>query len=261
MVRRALFAMLLAAAGAAQAQEDTGILWDAPYRLEQGWEPLLDGRGLGGWHAISGWRADPKRLDEWFTTKAVEWSRLYTPLSLTAKREPGGIIVNGDASHTTNLVSDRRFGDIELYLEFMVSKGSNSGVYLQGLYEIQIFDSFGILETPGRGDAGAIYERWENNRGFGGAAPLRNASRPPGEWQSYHVWFRAPRFEGGRKTANARFVRVVYNGLTVHSGVECDGPTRSALDIPEAAGNPIMLQGDHGPVAFRNIYVRPLRMN
>ena len=240
--------------------EDVDPLWDAPFRLEKGWEPLIDGRDLAGWHSIAAWRGDPKRLNEWFTTAGVHYSRIYSPTSLPAKREPGGIFVNGDVSHTSNLVSDRTFGDIELYLEFMVSKGSNSGVYLQGSYEVQIFDSYGAQSALTHADGGGIYERWENEKGFDGHAPLRNASRPPGEWQSYHIWFQAPRFDAsGRKLRNARFLRVVYNGLVVQSQIECAGPTRSGLEIPEAANNPLMLQGDHGPVAFRNIYVHPLR--
>ena len=95
---------------------------------------------------------------------------------------------------------------------------------------------------------------------MGGSAPSRNASRRPGEWQSYHIWFRAPRFDAsGKKTENAKFVRVVFNGLSVQNNVDVEGPTRAAMEIPEARENPIMLQGDHGPVAFRNIYTRPLR--
>ena len=90
--------------------------------------------------------------------------------------------------------------------------------------------------------------------------PSRNASRKPGEWQSLYIWFRAPRFDAsGRKTENAKFLRVVYNGFSVQKNVEVDGGTRASLEIPEAATNSLMLQGDHGPVAFRNIYVRPLR--
>jgi hypothetical protein len=109
-------------------------------------------------------------------------------------------------------------------------------------------------------DCGGIYHRWIDDHGEGGSAPSRNACRRPGEWQSYHIWFRGPRFDGaGKKTANAKFVRVVFNGLSVQDNVEAEGPTRAHMEIPEAATNPIMLQGDHGPVAFRNIYVRPLR--
>src|SRR2546427_308954 len=90
------------------------------------------------------------------------------------------------------LVTDQKFGDTELYLEFMLAKGSNSGVYLHGLYEVQIFDSYGSTEPVTSSDCGGIYHRWINNKGVGGSAPSRNACRPPGQWQSHHIWLRAP---------------------------------------------------------------------
>jgi hypothetical protein len=94
----------------------------------------------------------------------------------------------------------------------------------------------------------------------GGSRPLVNASRRPGEWQSYQIWFRAPRVDAsGTKLEPARFVRVLFNGQLVQKDVDVAGPTRAHLPIPERAVNPLMLQGDHGPVAYRNIYIRPLR--
>jgi hypothetical protein len=168
--------------------------------------------------------------------------------------------MNGPAGRTANLVTEEKFGDIELYLEFMLAKGSNSGVYLHGLYEVQVFDSYGSTEPVKSSDGGGIYHRWINNQGVGGSAPRLNASRMPGQWQSYYILFQGPRFDGsGKKTANAKFLRVIYNGTMVQEDVEVDGPTRAAMDIAEAATNPIMLQGDHGPVAFKDIYWRPLR--
>lgn len=227
---------------------------DPPFLLEDGWRPLLNGKDLSGWHAQDG-----KPL-EWFTTRAVLWERLLGPTRLSGFPEPSGVILNGPRGQTSNLVTDEKFGDVELYLEFMLAKGSNSGVYLQGLYEVQIFDSWGSTEPMTSSDGGAIYHRWIEDHGVGGSAPSRSASRRPGEWQSYQIWFRAPRFDAnGVKVENARFVRVLYNGLSVQNDVEVDGPTRAAMDLHEAPVNPLMLQGDHGPVAFRNIYVRPLR--
>jgi hypothetical protein len=109
-------------------------------------------------------------------------------------------------------------------------------------------------------DCGGIYKRWIDGRGVGGSAPKVNASRRPGEWQSFQIWFRAPRFDAsGKKIENARFLRVLHNGLPVQEDVVVDGGTRSHMSIEEAALNPIMLQGDHGPVAYRNIHIRPLR--
>jgi hypothetical protein len=227
---------------------------DPPFLIEDGWTPLLNGHDLAGWHGMS------KAPNEWFTATAITWDRLLGPTRLGGIKGAGERILNGPQGRTVNLVTDGKFGDIELYLEFMLAKGSNSGVYLHGLYEVQIFDSYGSTEPVTSSDGGGIYHRWIDNKGVGGSAPSRNASRRPGEWQSYHIWFRAPRFDGsGKKTENAKFIRVLFNGLSVQNNVECDGPTRAAMDIPEAAENPIMLQGDHGPVAFRNIHMRPLR--
>lgn len=227
---------------------------DAPYLLEDGWKPLLNGRDLSGWHGID------NRPLQWFTTTGVHWERLLGPTLLSGIAGPGDRILNGPAGRTANLVTDQKFGDMELYLEFMIAKGSNSGVYLHGLYEVQVFDSFDSPEPLRSSDAGGIYHRWINEKGVGGSAPSRNASRRPGEWQSYQIWFQTPRFDAaGAKTQNAKFIRVLYNGLSVQNNVEVDGPTRAAMNIPEAATNPLMLQGDHGPVAYRNIYWRPLR--
>jgi hypothetical protein len=227
---------------------------DAPYLIEDGWTPLLNGRDVSGWHGMN------KTPNEWFTATGIIWDPLLGPTRFTGIKGPGDRIINGPQGRTVNLVTDQKFGDIELYLEFMIAKGSNSGVYLHGLYEVQIFDSYGTTEPVTSSDGGGIYHRWIDNHGVGGSAPSRNASRRPGEWQSYHIWFRAPRFDAsGKKTENAKFIRVVFNGLSIQNNVEVDGPTRAAMDIPEARENPIMLQGDHGPVAFRNIHTRPLR--
>ena len=228
---------------------------DPPYLLEKGWEPLLNGTDLAGWKAC-----DPKAKNEWFTTGAVRFERFLGPTQLNGRPAPSGVILNGPTGRTANICTERAFGDVELYLEFMLAKGSNSGVYLQSLYEIQIFDSYGSTDAPTTSDGGAIYHRWIEERGVGGSAPLVNASRRPGEWQTYQAWFRTPRFDaGGKKTSPARFLRVLFNGELIQKDVDVDGPTRAHLEIPEAAQNPLMIQGDHGPVAFRNLYIRPLR--
>lgn len=230
--------------------EDHG---DAPFLLEDGWKALFNG-SLGGWKGLG------TAKNEWTTCKGIQWERLLGPTRLRCVASPGDRMLNGPTGRTVNIATEEKFGDVELYLEFMLAKGSNSGVYLQGLYEVQVFDSFGATEKMTSSDGGGIYHRWINNQGVGGSAPKRNASRRPGEWQSYHIWFQAPRFDAsGKKTQNAKFLRVVFNGLTVQENVSCEGPTRAAMEIPESPLGPLMLQGDHGPVAFRNIYVRPLR--
>lgn len=255
-MRQFLLAALAAVCLFAQSRpqlNDGEFHGDPPFLLEDGWKPLLNGRDLTGWKAQEG-------AHEWFTTKGVRWERLLGPSKLFGIPEPAGTMLNGPNGRTKNIVTEEKFGDLELYLEFLIPKGSNSGVYLQGLYEIQIFDSFGSQESMKTSDGGAVYHRWIDNKGVGGSAPSRNASRRPGEWQSYQIWFRAPRFDAsGKKTENAKFIRVLHNGLSVQQDVDLPGPTRAHMPIPEAPTNPIMLQGDHGPVAFKNIYVRPLR--
>jgi hypothetical protein len=228
---------------------------DPPYLIEEGWEPLLNGKDLAGWKSC-----DAAAKNEWFTTKFVRFERFLGPTQLNGRPAPSGVILNGATGRTANLCTERTFGDIELYLEFMLAKGSNSGVYVQGLYEIQIFDSWGSSDAMKTSDGGAIYHRWIDEHGVGGSPPLVNASRRPGEWQSYQAWFRAPRFDAaGKKLEPARFLRVLFNGQLVQREVDIDGPTRAHLAIPEAPSNPLMIQGDHGPVALRNVYVRPLR--
>jgi len=260
---RALFAFITVAILLSPPQQrgyspvqDGDAHGDPPYLLEDGWEPLLNGTDLTGWKAC-----DPTAKNEWYAATAVRFERHLGPTQLQGRRDgAGGTMLNGPTGRTANLCTDRSFGDVELYVEFMLAKGSNSGVYLQGLYEVQIFDSWGTSEPMTTSDGGAIYHQWIEERGVGGSAPLVNAARRPGEWQSYQIWFRAPRFDAaGKKIEPARFQRVLFNGQLVQKDVNVDGPTRAALSTPEAAQHPLMLQGDHGPVAFRNIYVRPLR--
>ncbi len=228
---------------------------DSPYLIEDGWTVLLNGKDISGWHGER-----PGVKNEWFTTRGVRWEPFLGPTRLAGVPEPAGTMLNGPTGRTVNLVTDQKFGDVELYVEFMLARGSNSGVYLHGLYEIQVFDSWGSPEPPTSSDCGGVYHRWINNKGVGGSAPSRNASRRPGEWQSFYIWFQAPRFDSsGKKTENAKFIRVLHNGLSVQQNVEVDGPTRAAMEIQEAPVNPLMLQGDHGPVAYRNICIRPLR--
>ena len=254
--RRTLLALsALAVSGTAA---ETGSLPEAPFRSEKGWISLLNGRDLSGWRFDLGADKVASGTTEWFPAASVSWSQ-ESPERLAAAAAPGGIIVNGLEARTMNLVTKRKFADFELYLEFMLARRSNSGVYHHGLYEVQIFDSYGSTRPLTHSDAGGIYERWDHGKGFGGFAPRSNASRPPGQWQFFQTRFLAPRFDAaGAKKENARFERITYNGVVIHETIEVDGPTRSSMNISEATENPLMLQGDHGPVAFRNIYFRPL---
>ncbi len=217
---------------------------------------------IGDWTDLIG----ESGLDKW---KGGEWlvageASLGEGDGKTLAWKPGsGVIVNGKAGRTANLFTKDEYGDVEAHVEFMVSKGSNSGVYFMGRYEVQILDSFGVRE-PHYSDCGGIYQRWDPKRGKGqegyeGHPPKVNASKPAGEWQSFDVVFRAPRFDAdGKKTANAKFVKVIHNRQVVHEDVEVTGTTRAGAWEDEKPKGPIMLQGDHGPVAFRNIRVRPI---
>jgi hypothetical protein len=142
----------------------------------------------------------------------------------------------------------------------MVPNKSDSGVKFEGLYEVQIADSWGVAE-PKASDCGGIYPRAELKPTYHyldkGFPPLSNATRPPGEWQMLDVIFQAPRFDAdGEKTASARFVKVILNGQVIHKDLEVPTPTGHAWHDKEMPTGPILLQGDHGPVAFRNVRVR-----
>jgi len=204
---------------------------------------------------LSTWRED---TGDWLIAGQVRTDPANPRLLATS---PGtGVLVNGDTGRTRNIFSRLEHADVEAHIEFMVPLGSNSGVYFQGRYEIQILDSWGVKpEDLKHGDCGGIYQRWDRGHGYEGHAPRLNASRPPGQWQTFDVIFRGPRFDAsGKKIANAKFVKVVHNGKVVHENVEVTGPTRAAAFADEKPRGPLMLQGDHGPVAYRNIWLKPL---
>ena len=243
--RLAAALFLLAAAGAisprARAEDD------------RGWITLVgEGNGLSAFGESTG---------DW---KVVGEAMLDEDDPRHLGSEPGsGVIINDPPGRTRNLVTDREFGDIEAHIEFMVPEGSNSGVKFNGLYEVQIYDSYGEPEVDAS-DNGGVYPRAELlpryhhiDEGF---PPRVNASRPPGQWQSLEIVFRSPRFdESGKKVANARFERVVLNGEVIHEDLHVPYPTGHAWRTrDEVARGPLLLQADHGPVAFRTIRVRPL---
>lgn len=174
--------------------------------------------------------------------------------------EPGtGTVVNGTKGRTKHLLTKMEHGDVEVHVEFMVPVKSNSGIYFQGRYEIQILDSWGVKELK-HSDCGGIYQRWKPGKGYEGRSPRVNASRKPGEWQSFDIIFRAPRFDqNGKKTANAMFVKVVHNGMVIHENQELTGITRASAYKDERPIGPLMFQGNHGPVAFRNVRVKLLK--
>jgi len=238
----------------------------------EGWKPLFNGKNLEGWKfrnpgAKLVWVAcDDVRLDP---------SNPGRLLPVGAGGGPCDALLCGDDGRGSDIMTAEDFYDYELHLEFTVPKGSNSGVYNRGLFEIQVFDSFGATKLACH-DCGALYER---------AIPAENLSRPPGEWQSYDitmkgktislVWNGKPVFrdmdvrygetdreaferlnqENAGKPGALRVKLRHENGK--YLGFFGEGGTRSSLDGPDRPG-PILLQGDHGPVAYRNLFLRRL---
>ena len=214
------------------------------------WKRIFNGKDLNNWLAKGA--KDNKDKGKWVVGTAAMSSD--DPKQLVCKAG-GRAMINLAGSHgqSLDIYSKEKFGDCRIELEVMVPKGSNSGIYVMGEYEIQVLDSWGKKEMRG-GDMGAVY----------GAAPPRvNACKKPGEWQKYVIEFRAPKFDAsGRKIAgsagNAELVRVELNGQVLHENLKLRGPTGGALTGTESATGPLMFQGNHGPVAYRNIKVRPL---
>ena len=177
------------------------------------WKPgtaveLFDGRDLKGWH-----------------------SRMAFPDTGWSVKD--GLLKNGEK--VPDLVSDETFWNFALHVEYRIGAKSNSGIGLRGRYEIQIFDDYG--QPPSVHGNGALYSR---------IAPAKNASKPPGEWQSLDI-----RVVG-------RQLSVVLNDAKIIDRREIEGLTAIANNADEALPGPIILQGDHGPIEFREIAVTPL---
>lgn len=160
---------------------------------------------------------------------------------------------------TGGIASQMPFGDVQLHVEWAApapptgsgQNRGNSGVFLMGRYEVQVLDSYDNVTYPD-GQAGAVYGQY---------APLVNASRPPGEWQSYDIVFRAPRFTATGAVESPARMTVFHNGVLVQDNVALVGPTSNQRRDPYVVHPdrlPLSLQ-DHGdPVRFRNIWVRDL---
>jgi len=185
----------------------------------------------------------------------------YTKTNDIKPVKGSGILVNTvEQNGQMQLITKEEFGDLELELDFLMAKGSNSGVYLMGRYEVQLFDSW-LVTDPASTDVGGIYKRPDGQGGAKeGTAPAMNVARAPGLWQHLHIRFRAPRFDAtGQKIASARFESVYLNGVLVQDNVAVTGPTFSALyPDDEKTRGPLVIQGDHGPEAFRNIRYRSI---
>jgi hypothetical protein len=137
---------------------------------------------------------------------------------------------------SSDIVTERQYMDYKLHLEFNVAPKSNSGIYLRGRYEVQIQDDYG--KAPESHLIGGLY-------GF--IDPIENAGKKAGEWQTYDI------------TLLGRHITVVLNGKTVIDDKEIPGITGGALHSREGEPGPLMLQGDHGAVSFRNVVLTPLK--
>lgn len=240
MKRMALcMAVVVAIAGAARAQDPYGSIADVKLaKPEDGKDQpsvpppagaivLFDGKNLDAWTGPGG-------------------------------KEPGFKLIDGGAMQVAggNLFSKEKLGGkFRLHVEFRVpylpdAKGQgrgNSGVYVQGRYEVQVLDSYGLKSQ--NNDCGGIYEI---------AAPLVNACKAPTIWQSYDIDFQSPKCENGKKVETS-FITVYHNGVLIHDKVPLTKDnTRSGAGGDPCTPGPIMLQNHGNPVQFRNIWVQPL---
>ncbi len=180
-------------------RRNTPPVWGSPIKL-------FNGKDLTGWHAMG--------ENQWIAES--------------------GILKNPKSG--SNLVTDKSFTDFKLHIEFRVPKGSNSGIYLRGRYEVQVMDSKGMEPTSEL--FGGVY-------GF--LTPNEMVAKAPGEWQSFDI------------TLIGRMVTIVANGKTIISNQVIPGITGGALDSKEDEPGPLLIQGDHGAVEYRNIIITPVK--
>ena len=220
---------------------------------EPGWVELLKSGSDTPWKKLpAGWVfASDASLDP------------ANPKKLKATGD-GPIWVNGEKGNLPNLVTKEKFGDCEAHVEFLIGKGSNAGFKFNEVYEIQILDTAGKPVDQLTGDSlGGIYPTAEYRPKYtlldNGIPPRVNAAKPAGEWQTFDVTFRAARFDAaGKKTENAKIVKAVLNGQVIHENQEMKTPTGYNHTKKEVPTGAFLLQNDHGPVAWRNVKVRPL---
>ena len=223
-----------------------GSLARAADEKGDGWVSLFTGQDMSGWKFR---KPDAKKTWGVFADAKLQADNDKRLIG-TGQGEAGkGAMLSGDDGKGSDILTEKSFGDCELHLEFMMAKNSNSGIYFTGLYEVQVFDSWGKADKDLKyGDVGGVYDH---------KAPSTNASKAPGQWQTFDIVFRAARFDAaGKKTENAKFVSVKLNGTEIQKDVEVLKPTTSNLGGPEKPEGPLMLQGDHGPVAYRNVRIK-----
>ena len=239
---------------------------------EAGWKPLFNGKDLDGWKF-----RDPNAKKVWVVCDQVriDPSDDGQLLPEGSGGTPSAVLLCLGDGRGSDIMTEEHFYDYQLHLEFVVPRDGNSGVYNRGLFEIQIFDSHGVNKLSCR-DCGALYER---------AFPSENHARAPGLWQSFDItmkgkklsllWNDKPvykdmdvRYGQTDREAFARLMQEnagkpdalkvrLRNENGTYIGFFGEAGTRSSLDGPDRPG-PIMLQGDHRPVAFRNLRIRRL---
>jgi hypothetical protein len=181
----------------------------------------------------------------------------------TVPNPSGWEVKNGELICTkphggNDILTEQKFTDFELHIEFQAT--SNSGVYLQGRYEIQVDNSFGVKPklVERNGEKVLAFDTHQCGAIYGQIAPSKNMAKPPKEWQSFDVVFHGARGDKGKVTKKAR-VTLIWNGEKVIDDAKIQGPTGAALDGKVTEPGPILLQGDHGRVAYRNIKIRHLK--
>lgn len=249
-----MMALTLAAAcgsslGEVKGEPDTPKLPDVPYHVHDGKRPQPPAVSTGG--ALTAKAPSDARI--LFDGSSLDaWTTQGGPPAFLLK--DGVMVANGK-----NIETREKFGAIQLHFEWRLpagrpvdgQKGGNSGVFLMGLYEVQVLQSH-QNPTYADGTAGALY---------GQKPPLVNATAPQGEWQSYDIAFEPPVYEGKTVVKPAK-VTVFHNGVCVQHGETYMGPTvwKKLAAYPEQhpATGPIALQFHGDPMEYRNIWVRPL---
>ncbi|MBI4581438.1 MAG: DUF1080 domain-containing protein [Planctomycetes bacterium] len=185
----------------------------------KGWLPLFNGKDLSGWKTFPDDRPNSWKVED-------------------------GILVSTfkEGQHGRNLYTERKFDDFELYYEYQVPKNGNSGVFLRGQYEIQVMDDHGVPSDKPKD--------WGNGGIYGQKAPSKNVSKPAGEWQS-----------GYAKVVGNK-ITVFINGQKVIDEFAAPAATHlyEELNIKEGEPTgPILLQGDHRPINYRHVMIKPLK--
>ncbi|MBI5690161.1 MAG: DUF1080 domain-containing protein [Verrucomicrobia bacterium] len=231
---------LAASAGAATPGSTPFVPAEASAQPASPAPPTLDARPPAGAVVLF----DGQHLDAWAKKAGKEWLKADGPAHWKLVGDGAVEVVPGADS----IITHRQFGDCHLHLEFRtLGAPTNSGVYLQARYEVNINETFGRSDGPANGGLDNCTPK--------GTAPRARASRPPLAWQTLDIDFRAPRFDAaGRKIAPAR-ATVVLNGVVLYDEQELSPPSGAAGRLGEAPRGPLLLQ-EHGmPVQFRNVWL------